>query len=131
MKLKESRYWNDERTDIYIASFSERSDSLNMWSRYTKSASTHGYSLGFDRKRLFINRTLDIGACRIIYDISEQNRITQQILELLYGMYQNIQSSDILKPDANYIIGTSMDAVLSEMGYIFKHPAYSDEKKFD
>lgn len=127
--LKESRYWNDERTDIYFASFSEHSDALNMWSRYTKSSSTLGYSLGFESKGLFTNRKLDLAASRIIYDIDEQNEITQKMLELLYRMYQNIQSSDILKRDESYIMGTSIDDVLSEIGYIFKHPAYSDEKE--
>lgn len=129
VQLKDSRYLNDEGTDIYFASFSERSDILNMWSRYTKSPSTLGYSLGFDTKGIFVNRKLDIAASRIIYDINKQNEITQQMLELLYGMYQNIQSSDILKRDESYIMGTSVNDVLSEIGYIFKHPAYSDEKE--
>ena len=129
------RKWKDEsdafRTDsnLFIASFSLNGDALNLWTYYTKSAQSDGYSIGFKYDDIFCENGLDIIISEVIYDPVHQKRIVAKILESFLAIFNNLGKNDTTRIDRYMIMGRRFEYYISEISCFFKHPAFFAEEE--
>ena len=122
-----------EQESSFIACFSEQSDILSLWNQYTKNENSIGYSIGFDRTKLYecINKAYSTNFCartingKVIYDNNKQIELIKNALCDFNNKYSETKSSkthNLLKNYFGYLIDI--------YSLFFKHPSFKDEKEY-
>lgn len=108
----------NEDVNLYVASFSEESDSLSQWRAY--GAATSGFALGFRCNRLVLPDGFNLVRC--VYDPPKQYKIVGAIV------------SEVLKrslPPALFSVASvHLRLVLHTLALTLKHPKFEEEKEW-
>ena len=115
--------------DYYVACFSNNKDSLSLWNYYTKSDSSTGFNIEFDKQDLInaLNLTpMDIHG-QVIYDESEQRKLIQNILRKYNEEYNELQNNNI---NSQLKINIEMSQLINFYSLFFKHPAFKNEEEY-
>lgn len=127
---KQKMFYDDENHDLYIASFSESNDALNMWTYYTKSNKSDGYCIGFKPERLFSDKNVDLSIHKVFYDSCEKSEIISKIIDKLYNFYCLAKNQQDTEPAFyQFYISNYINVACAYIGCFFKHSAFSVENE--
>lgn len=113
--------------DRYVCSFSKNKDSLSMWNYYSKGNRYEGFNIGFysnvlksSLETFFDNFEAVPYIFPVIYDKSEQKKLTEKMLLKLKELYQKDR-----EPQIRYIISNR----LLDWSLIFKKECFKHEEE--
>lgn len=114
--------------DVFVASFTQDDDLLNMWNAYA--AESDGYSITFDSCPFNeSNDNYEIQYASVIYCESEHRRIVNDLMELLREAYESNEVKAEGNEDRDLIICTLFGEIVSQIGGCLKHHSYKEEKE--
>lgn len=127
---KQKKFYDEDNYDLYIASFSDNNDALNMWTYYTKSSKSDGYCIGFKPQNIFSDKVLDLSIHKVFYRQSEKNQIVKKLLDKLYDFYCFAQSRPSVQPfHYQYFISNYINVASAYIGCFFKHSSFAVENE--
>ena len=121
----------------YIASFSEKRDSLSQWRGYCPQG---GYSLGFDIVKFSTSVSPEFILGKCIYDVKKKERLLRQIFSSLKTEYDAITNKDINPYNLNNLSNSenqrwsawtqSVTHTLARFAPFFKHDGFEEEAEW-
>lgn len=129
-KEKQNKFYEDTHLDLYIASFSNLSDALNMWTYYTKSNSSDGYCIGFNSGTVFADKKVDLSIHHVFYAETDKTQIIDELIKKLYDFYIFIKEQTSTEPQfTELFVSNYINTACAYIGCFFKHSAFSVENE--
>ncbi|WP_434145181.1 DUF2971 domain-containing protein [Photobacterium leiognathi] len=133
-------FWSAQVNPIsnpHICCFSENGDLLSQWRAYADDAA--GMSIGFDSSKLNLNEELavqniipdnNIWLNSVIYEHDEQQRIVDELAESFVNAVKAVtEQQDPIQAQEAQMRLSVVASQCSSYSYIFKNPAFSEEKE--
>ena len=113
----------------YVASFSLKKNSLNMWNYYTKTPNGIGYNIAFNRNSLIKHlEQYNVLEGIVIYGKNNILKFLKKIIDAFHDEYCKYSKGD--KITAGYFTICELVCLLIKYRLFFKHLAFKDEKEF-
>jgi hypothetical protein len=116
----------NEDVNLYVASFSEQSDSLSQWRAYGGTSS--GFSLGFAASQLSLPERFKIARC--IYEENKQRSIANALVDEVLQSVPPIAAEASNQQLAEVYLRVSLLSGLHRLALAFKHPKFSEEREW-
>jgi len=114
----------DHGANTFIFSLSEEPDLLSQWRGYCKNT---GVAIGFNYEKLLNiskNQNFDLLPC--IYDIDEQRKIIEDVIEEIKNLYIQNKSDE----KSHQFFWQVFNARFSLIAKCIKHPSFKEEKEW-
>lgn len=123
--------------DMYICSFSQKEDSLDMWRYYSKNNGGYGLKCAyfiFDKHKNYEHSEFKkdalfsmIESYKVIYDDTEKETILEEIILDTFSAYKN---SKECQEDTFELTKQFISYILKIYQFQFKHKCYSSEQEY-
>lgn len=118
--------------DVFVSSFTQNDDLLNMWNGYAYVSASDGYSITFDSCPFNESKdNYEIQYASVIYCEAHHRQIVNALMNLLRDVYESKEVNKEGNEDRDLIICTLFGEIISRIGGCIKHPAYKEERKFE
>jgi hypothetical protein len=121
------------KLEYFTTSFSTESDNLTLWNNYAKGKSYTGYNIGFDKKKLItemtVNNYLPVYGS-VIYDKQKQVKIIHAIFKKWNMLFERALKCKKTTEVKLFDILFELIDVLSIVSIFFKNPQFKNEHEY-